>query len=204
MSVFSSRFAAFFCPCYQNSILPINISLYQLATAEMVIEIDLQESVTMIRHRHSGYWEAFPCSLAAVHRFHISFSLTILLKGVFVASYYLLCLFEKGTEWCPVDHQWLVLVLDLKSTEKGIVFLRPADGRFAVILNEQRNRLHGHHAVYLRDSFSTWKCSGKLSEEASDVFSTHIHLNLTSPLFNLYGQAQYFFNCKRSCQKFVT
>lgn len=144
----------------------------------------------MIRHKHSGYWEAFPCSLAAVHHFHISFSLTILLKGFFVARYYLLCLFEKGTEWCPVDHQWLVLVLDLKSTEKGIVFLRPADGRFAVILNGQRNRLHGYHAVYLRDSFSTWKCSGKLSEETSDVLGTHIHLNLKSPLFNLYDQAQ--------------
>lgn len=75
----------------------------------------------------------------------------------------------------------MVLVLDLKSTEKRIVFLRTADGRFAVILTEQRNRLHGYHAVYLRGCFNTWKCSGKLDEETSDVmrrllmFSVPIH-----------------------------
>lgn len=179
VSAFSWRFVAFLCPCYQNSVLSINISLYQLATAEIVIEIDLEDLVAMIRHRHrhrySGYWEAFPYSLATVHHFHISFSHTILLRGFFWAAIIiiLLCLFEEGTEWYPMDHQWLVLVLDLKSAEKRIGFFRPAGGRFAVILTEQRNRLHGYHAMYLRDSFSTWKCSGKLREETSDVLSTH-------------------------------
>lgn len=67
----------------------------------------------------------------------------------------------------------MVLVLDLKSAEKRIGFFRPAGERFAVILTEQRDRLHGCHAVYLRDIFNTWKCSGKLREETSDVLSTH-------------------------------
>lgn len=111
-----------------------------------------------IRYRHSGYWEAFPYSSVAIHHFHISYSHNSTL-GIFVARYYLLCLFEKDTEWYPMDHWWLVLVFRLRNAEKSFVHLRPVGVRFAIVLNEQRSRLWGYEVHRnLRAGFSIWKC----------------------------------------------
>lgn len=49
----------------------------------------------------------------------------------------------------------MVLVLSLRNAEKSFVHLRPVGVRFAIVLNEQRSRLWGYDAVYLRDGFST-------------------------------------------------
>lgn len=180
MPAFAQRFVAFSCPFYQNSILLISVKLYELATAKFAIEVDALAPVMTAGYRHRGYRGAFLWSLVTVPHFHISYSYTILLWEFFWPDITSMSIWKRHK---MIPHGLPVTGFSARPEKcRENLCLRPTGGTFGIVLNEQRSKLWGYDAVYLRGSFSTWKCPIQGSWVKTFLVDSVTHTLLWRPL----------------------